>query len=922
MATTLGLSFFFHDSAAALVRDGRIIATAAEERFCRRKHTNEFPKQAIEYCLDAGNLNSINDLDAIVFYEKPLTKFMRIVETLVATWPFSFATFTRRLPAFLTSKFNVYRTIEKHLPGYRGSILFSEHHLSHAASAFYCSPFQESAILTVDGVGEWETTTIGVGRGREIQLDRAIHFPHSIGLLYSALTSYLGFKVNDGEWKVMGLAPYGEPKYLAEFHKLVQMKPDGSFRLNMEYFAHHFSSRWTANHRRWEKLLGFPRRDPKEPIEQQHEDLARSGQAVVEEMILNLAREARRSSGSDNLVIAGGVGLNSVANWRIEKEGIFKNVWIQPAAGDDGGALGAALLVSQNVFQDPPCVEMKHAYFGPEFTGQDIRDFLELKNIDHRPLNDDDLVEQVADMIAAGKVVGWFQGRMEVGPRALGARSILADATNPEMKAIINTKIKYREYFRPFAPVVPLEHVHEYFDVNAGTGLPFMLKVPAVRPDMRSRIPAVTHEDGSGRVQTITEDVNPLYYRVVKALGARTGVPVALNTSFNVRGEPIVCTPADAYNCFVNTDIDALVLGNHLILAKPVAGVDAASGYARSDNLEQQIGADAGTRQSRRASILETGFPAASSLDTGQKVLSFYKELPFNYYSNAVDTSMELLRQNRLKAYPVLHKHLQALQGARVLDVGCGAGWFVNSCAYYYEHHVTGLDINPVVLKQARAVARLMPDGGSTDFIQADVFDFEPDRAFDVVNSLGVLHHTADCHAAIRRAINWVAPGGYLHLGLYHLFGRRPFLDHFAKLAQAGAAEKVLLAEFRRLNPDITDETHMLSWFRDQVLHPHETQHTFQEIEQLLRSEGLAVEATSINSFRPITANSRLFDIERGLEANSTAALRRGAYFPGFFVVWAKKQPSQITPVKRDDAKIGDSHHHAHHERIVQPAVN
>jgi carbamoyltransferase len=346
VAKVLGLSFFFHDSAAALVCDGRIVAAAAEERFCRRKHTSEFPKQAIEYCLEAGNLKSINELDAIVFYEKPIVKLHRVVETLVAVWPLGLVTFARRLPIFLSSKFNVRRVIEKMLPGYRGEILFTEHHMSHAASAFYCSPFEEAAIMTVDGVGEWETTTIGIGKGQDIELHRAIHFPHSIGLLYSALTSYLGFQINDGEWKVMGLAPYGQPKYVNDFRQLVQMKPDGSFRLNMEFFVHHYSSRWTTDHRRWQNLFGFPRRKPEDKLEQHYEDLARSGQAVVEELILNLAREAQRSSGSRNLVIAGGVGLNSVANWKIENQGIFDHVWIQPAAGDDGGALGAALLVA------------------------------------------------------------------------------------------------------------------------------------------------------------------------------------------------------------------------------------------------------------------------------------------------------------------------------------------------------------------------------------------------------------------------------------------------------------------------------------------------------------------------------------------------------------------------------------------------
>jgi carbamoyltransferase len=884
MATLLGLSFHFHDSAAALVRDGRVVAAAAEERFCRRKHTNEFPKQALDFCLEAGQLDSINQVDAIVFYEKPIMKLHRVVETLIQVWPRGLGTFARRLPSFLTTKFNASRAIEKALPGYQGPILFSEHHLSHAASAFYCSPFDNAAILTVDGVGEWETTTLGVGRGQTIELRQAIHFPHSIGLLYSGLTSYLGFRVNDGEWKVMGLAPYGVPKYVEQFWRLVSTSPDGSYRLNMEYFAFHYSSKHTVNRRRWQELFGFGPREPGAEIEQRHEDLARSGQVVVEEMVLALAREAKRISQSDNLVIAGGVGLNSVANYKVEREGIFENVWIQPGPGDDGGAIGAALVASQ-LMGDPPCPEMTNAFTGPEFSPVEIDSFLASRGIPHTSHDDDELVERVADLIAAGKVVGWFQGRMEFGPRALGARSILADATKAEMKAVINSKIKYREYFRPFAPAVPKERAHEFFEVEPGADLPFMLKVPPVRAEKRGLIPAVTHEDGSGRVQTVTEQDNPLYYRVLVALESRTGAPIAINTSFNVRGEPIVCTPEDAYSCFVRTGIDVLVLGNCLLLEKPDGQIDHAEGYARSDALEAAIGENQAEIERAPATIL------TSAQDGGvqEKVLNFYKELPFNYYSNAVDTAVELSRDNRLQAYPVLHEYLLEHRGARVIDVGCGAGWFTNSCAHYYGATAVGLDLNPVVLKQARGVARLMAGCESVRFHEGSVFEFQPGEPFDVVNSLGVLHHTPDCHGAIKRVIEWIAPGGHLHLGLYHEYGRRPFLDHFAKL-QEQASEAELYDEFARLNPNITDATHMRSWFRDQVLHPHETQHTYEEIHALLESQGCIVESTSINRFGPLPPLERTIEMERGLEQVSLKSLyKEGRYFPGFFVVWARK---------------------------------
>lgn len=893
MAKVLGLSFFFHDSAAALVCDGKIVAAGAEERFSRRKHSSEFPKMAIEFCLYAGGLKSINELDAIVFYEKPLIKLFRAVESTVTTWPLSFETFVSKFPKFLSTKVNIYETIREHLPGYKGQILFSQHHLSHAASAYYCSPFDHAAILTLDGVGEWETLSIGVGTGKNIDLQYTLHFPHSIGLLYSALTSYLGFKVNDGEWKVMGLAPYGIPKYTEQFRKLVTIKEDGSFILNLKYFAHHYSSKWTCNLKQWEKLFGFSRRDSKATIEQCHEDLARSGQAIVEELILGLARHARKLYDTDNLVIGGGVGLNSVANWRIQKEGIFKNVWIQPAAGDDGGALGAALVVSQKVFNDPKASRMDHAYLGPAYSNEEIISFLESRQIPFKELSDEDLVSHVSDMIADNKVIGWFRGAMEFGPRSLGGRSIIANPTNPNMKAIINQKIKFREYFRPFAPSVPLEHVHEYFDVPAGTDMPYMLKVPHVRIEKRPLLPAITHEDGTGRVQTVRRNDNPLFYDLMKALIPKIGVPVILNTSFNVRGEPIVCSPEDAYNCFLKTEIDVLVLGNYVVTEKPASEIDIEKSYQRSDLLELTGAEEVQYSSSNQGAMLAIeggGVGVATAEVTSKKVLNFYKELPFNYYSNSLDNAVELLKSNRIKDYPLLHRHLNCLKNARVLDVGCGAGWFVNSCAHYYGHNVVGIEINPVVLKQARSVNSLFPGNGHTEFIETDLFKFRPEQLFDVVNSLGVLHHTPDCHAAVRQASKWIKKGGYFHLGLYHLHGRRPFLQHFLDLKKKGVSEAGLYEEFARLNPDITDKTHMMSWFRDQVLHPHETQHTYEEISTLLESEGYQIEATSINKYKPKPQKKQIVELEKEFEQRSRTALYKNKrYFPGFFTIWATK---------------------------------
>jgi carbamoyltransferase len=671
MAKVLGLSFFFHDSAASLVIDGKVVAAVAEERLCRRKHTNEFPQLAIEYCLEQSGLASINDIDAIVFYEKPITKLFRILEAAIYTWPRSGGTFIQNLPNFLKNKINIRKVIQKKYPKYKGYILFNQHHLSHAASAFYPSPYDEAAIITLDGVGEWDTASIGFGSGNKIRIDRTIHFPHSVGLLYSALTAYLGFRVNDGEWKVMGLAPYGDPVYVDQFRELVQFRDDGSFCLNMEYFSHHWSNKTSYEPTRWESLFGFPPRSPDaEEIPKRYEDLARSGQVVVEELICRVAREARKEYDCPNLVIAGGVGLNSCANWRIQQEGIFDEVWIQPAAGDDGGALGAALYVDHQL-EDSPRHELKDVYLGPEFGDEQIREFLESRDIPHRRLDDEELVSTAAQCIIDGQVIGWFQGRMEFGPRSLGNRSILAGATDPEMKAKINSKIKFREYFRPFAPAVPLESVHEYFEVEENTALPFMLKIPSVRDEAKGLLPAVTHEDGSARVQTVSEDVNPLYYRIMKALEASGVAPVVVNTSFNVRGEPVVCTPYDAYSCYANTGIDTLFLGNFLIEEKQHDRIDFDAQFERSNQLESRIGS------SGKSDIVDRVMDSADGtiIDTRdpRQVLRFYKSLPFNFYSNATEASLDILRGNQIREYPDLVRVLEAGQDLSVLDVGCGA---------------------------------------------------------------------------------------------------------------------------------------------------------------------------------------------------------------------------------------------------------
>ena len=582
----LGISCYYHDAGAALVRDGQLVAAAEEERFTRRKHDNGFPARAIAYCLREAGI-TIEQVDHIGFYEKPLVKFNRILETILAEWPRSYLPWLKAMPLWLGHRLHIGREIQRKL-GTDQEILYCQHHLAHAASAFLVSPFEEAAVLTADGVGEWTTTAWGVGRGTAIEMHKEIRFPHSVGLLFSAITAYLGFRVNDAEWKVMGLAPYGRPRYLDRFRRIVDFREDGSFRLDLLYFAHTHSTTRTFN-RRWEALFGRPQRRPDEELDDFHRDVACSGQRFVEEIMLNMARHVHRATGMDRLCLAGGVALNSVANWRILRESGFREMFIQPAAGDSGGALGTAFYIYHTVLNHPRRFRMEHALWGPSFTDEQIRAVLDAceARYEHCP-DEEELLRRAAGWIAEGKVVGWFQGRLEFGPRALGSRSLLADPRRAEMKDIINAKVKFREAFRPFAPSVLKEYAHEYFEVPEGFDAPFMLLVPKVRPEKREVIPAVTHRDGTGRLQTVTERHNGRYYRLIRAFHRLTGVPVVVNTSFNVRGEPIVCTPQDAYHTFVHTGIDALVMGDCLVTDKP-RPVDFEAGLRRSTALEASL---------------------------------------------------------------------------------------------------------------------------------------------------------------------------------------------------------------------------------------------------------------------------------------------------------------------------------------------
>jgi carbamoyltransferase len=585
----LGVSAFYHDSAACLLRDGEIVAAAQEERFTRHKGDDSFPARAIDYCLTEGDIG-VDDLSAVAFYDKPLLKFERILETYLGVAPRGFRSFLKAGPLWVKDKLYTDKAIRDGLGGYKGKVLYAEHHESHAASAFFPSPFDEAAILTIDGVGEWATASIGMGRGSEIELLKELHWPDSLGLLYSAFTYHAGFKVNSGEYKVMGLAPYGEPKFVdAIYRELIELRDDGSFTLNQRYF--NYLTGLTMTSPAFDELFGGPPRVPETPLTQREMDLACSIQAVCEEIVLRMVRTVHRDTGASALCMAGGVALNAVANGRVLREGPFEKLWIQPAAGDAGGALGVALLGWHRYFEKPRASTtpvphgdgMHGACLGPSYSEEEIAAALGKAGAVFQLLGEESVVERVAELLASEQVIGWFDGRMEFGPRALGARSILADPRSPRMQALINLKIKFREGFRPFAPSVLCERAGEYFELKGES--PYMLIVAPVvesrrRPasdvsgDLwgidrlnvpRSDIPAVTHLDYSARIQTVTHDRTPRYYDLIRAFERRTGCPLVVNTSFNVRGEPIVCTPADAYRCFMRTHLDYLAIGPFLL---------------------------------------------------------------------------------------------------------------------------------------------------------------------------------------------------------------------------------------------------------------------------------------------------------------------------------------------------------------------
>ena len=602
----LGISAYYHDSAACILKDGKIIAAAQEERFTRKKHDQNFPSNAIKYCLEEAGISS-SDLEIVAFYDKPFLKFERILETYLSYAPKGISSFLRAMPLWIKKKLWIKTLIQDEI-GFAGKILFPEHHASHAASAFYASPFQNAAFLTMDGVGEWATTSFGVGNGNKMEVLADIKFPNSLGLLYSAFTYYTGFRVNSGEYKVMGLAPYGEPKYKDLIYKhLIDLKDDGSFNMDMSYFDYNVGL--TMTNKKFNNLFGGPPRAPESELTQKEMDLARSVQEVTEEIVLKMTTHVRKITDKNYLCLAGGVALNCVANGKLLRSGIFDDIFIQPAAGDAGGALGCAYIAWYqhlgNVRKaDGKTDFMNGAYLGPKFSNEEIKIYLDKKGYDYKKLSDEELPEKIADLINEQNVIGWFQGRMEFGPRALGGRTIIGDSRSAETQKTINLKIKYRESFRPFAPSIREENISEYFDIDRPS--PYMLLVADVSKDKqlpmtqeqesyfglkklniaRSEVPAITHVDYSARIQSVNKHTNKRYHDMLTSFNEKYGCPVIVNTSFNVRGEPIVCTPKDAYLCFMRTEMDYLIMNNYLLSKKGQKPLDKDSDWMSEFELD------------------------------------------------------------------------------------------------------------------------------------------------------------------------------------------------------------------------------------------------------------------------------------------------------------------------------------------------
>ena len=869
MTTILGISAFYHDSAAALVVDGEIVAAAQEERFTRKKHDYGFPQNAVEYCLREADLTP-QQLDHVGFYDKPLLKFDRLLETYLAYAPSGFQSFLKAMPLWLDHKLHLPREMDRGLGGhYDKPYVFCEHHESHAASAFFPSPFEEAAILTLDGVGEWATGTLGTGKGNRIDLTHEMRFPHSVGLMYSAFTYYCGFKVNSGEYKLMGLAPYGKPVYTELIlEKLIDLKEDGSFRMDLSYF--NYCQGLTMTSSKFDRLFGHPPRTPDGPIEEFHMDVAASIQKATEEIMLRSARHLHDISGMKNLCLAGGVALNCVGNGRILREGPYDNIWIQPAAGDAGGALGVALLIWYQLLGNPrtpnAADQQRGSLLGVTYGDEEVRSFLSAGDVKYEWIEDEgELCREIANEIADGKIVGWFQGRMEFGPRALGSRSILGDARDPKMQSIINMKVKFREGFRPFAPIVLAEHAHEYFELEPDQESPYMLLVAPVREekrlsvpsgsegprglekleDIRSEIPAVTHVDYSARVQTVDPERHGLLRKLMETFHAKTGCPVMINTSFNLGWDPIVCSPQDAVRTFMSSDIDVLCIGNVLVRkSSQPSTVDLEEAEVPDHVLHGQLvspccGQSLILREERLVCaqcghefVITDGIPQlfwphdeiTDPGDVTEIVKAFYEETPFPNYDDH-DSIRSLIDKARRGLY-ARRMDESIPWNCDVLEVGCGTGQLTNFLGIG-SRRVIGADMCLNSLRLAEAFRR--ENGLSrVRFVQMNLFRpaLHPEQ-FDVVLCNGVLHHTGDPYGGFRSLLTLVKPGGHVIIGLYNAYARL-FTDVRRRVFRATRGHAQWIDPILRKGGMSADKRR--AWFADQYQNPHESKHTVREV--------------------------------------------------------------------------------------------
>ncbi len=933
----LGISAFYHDSAACLLEDGRIVAAAQEERFSRKKHDSSFPVGAIRYCLREAGI-SAEQLDFVGFYEKPLIKFDRLIETYLAFVPGGFRSFREALPLWLGKKLWLPREMDKAL-GLKGRrrYVFPAHHESHAASAYFPSPFEEAAILTMDGVGEWSTATYGYGRGNRIEVRREIRFPHSLGLLYSAFTYYTGFEVNEGEYKVMGLAPYGRPTFKdLILRHLIDVKEDGSFWMDMSYF--NYCQGLTMTSKRFHDLFGGPPRHPDERVGQRHMDLAASVQSVTEDIMLKAARHVMKETGSKNLVLAGGVALNCVANGRILRETDCENIWIQPAAGDAGGALGTALLIWHQLLGKPRRVNGQDAQcgslLGPSYSNEAARAFLESVGAAYEQLEEDALLDRVATLMAEGHVIGWFQGRSEYGPRALGCRSIIGDARSRQMQSLMNLKVKYRESFRPFAPCVLAEKVDEYFEMRPREDSPYMLLVAPVKAEHRlelsddqkrltgiellkaprSKIPAVTHVDYSARVQTVDLERHGRYRLLMERFHEKTGCPVIINTSFNLSWEPIVNSPPEAYRTFMSSDIDVLVLENCLLeKRRQRANAEARRPGSNGEECDPALEAlwacskcggeltahehhatcaGCGRRFENDDGIWRLFWPHERiDGDVTEVVKQFYEEHPFPNYDDT-DSLSSLIRKSRRGIYAKLLAE-QIAYNSRVLEIGCGTGQLANYLAIGCRT-VVGTDL---CLNSLRLAENFRRSQGLTRVRFCQMNLFRPafrDAQFDVVLCNGVLHHTSDPFGGFRSIARLVRPGGHVIIGLYNRYGRLLLDSRRLLFRLTGGRFKWIDPYIRKTRMSAGKQD---AWFHDQYLHPHESKHTMGEVLRWFDETGFEFVngVPKPRVWDRFDSNERLFEpaargtaLDRGLAQAKMIAT--GNQEGGFYIMIARRR--------------------------------